>query len=347
MITDKLNKFLVIIFLALLIWAWAYMAIEKPLSRPGSLIVSSSIDPGTLVLFSLNNAASYQKEIPLTSLNFKGAPSQISDLLKRYNLPPGHEDKERLDFYYDPGERTESSFTLDVLDYLQKSSKVQDLALTLESCMPPQIDVRIEMLEEKKLPIQCLDGNGTLRKEAQITPAFANIYVRKGYEGPATVSLTQQQIENARRQPVKVVPYVRLGIADVVRESAEPVEVVLQSETLLKPRTFKTTKPVGIFMSERLQNAYKVTLLNDEKIRETMLIYATDEAFRAYENMAYPLYIVIRDNDVVDLSKIPPKTIYYNFPREYVRSGEIAEDETKLPRTAEIKVEAVNPVLTP
>ncbi|MHC4856717.1 MAG: hypothetical protein ACYTBY_02735, partial [Planctomycetota bacterium] len=124
---------------------------------------------------------------------------------------------------------------------------------------------------------------------------------------------------------------------------AEPVEVVLQSETLLKPRTFKTTKPIGVFMSQELQNAYKVAILNDEKVRETMSIYATDEAFRAYESVAYPLYIVIKDSDVVDLSEIPPKTIFYNFPHEYVKSGQIEQDATKLPRTAEITIEPLNP----
>ena len=192
-----------------------------------------------------------QTEIPLTSLNFKGAPSRISALSKRYNLPLTDHNKERLDFYYDPQEqgRTEGIYTLDLMEYLQKSSKIQELALTLESCTPPRVSVKIEPLEDKKLPIQCLDENGLLIKEAVITPAFANIYVRKGYNGSATVTLTQQQIENARKQPVNATPYVDLGVAGVIRESIEPVEVVLQSETLLKPRAFQTTKPIGVFMS--------------------------------------------------------------------------------------------------
>jgi len=141
---------------------------------------------------------------------------------------------------------------------------------------------------------------------------------------------------------------VDLGVAKVVRKSTEPVEVTLQSELLLQPRAFQTTKPVGIFMSPKLQNAYKVTIVNDEELRKTTTIYATDEAFRAYENVAYPLYIVIKDSDVnTDLSEVPPKMVFYNFPPEYVKSGQIAEDETKLPRSATIKIEPLNPVLTP
>jgi len=347
--SDKLSKFLVVIFLTLLVWTWAFMSLARPLSRSGSLEVASTANPSLLVTFSLSGTTS-QATIPLTSLNFKGAPSKISDLRKRYSLPVSNQNKERLDFYYDPAEqgRTGGSYTLELLEYLQKSSKIQELALTLESCTPSQVDVKIEPLEEKKLPIQCLDENGSLIKEAVITPAFANIYVRKGYNASATVSLTQQQVENARKQPIEATPYVELGVAGVIRESVEPVEVVLQSETLLKPRAFQTTKPIGIFMSPELQNAYKVTILNDEELRKTTTIYATDEAFRAYENVAYPLYITVKDSDVnTDLSEIPPIRVFYNFPPEYIKSGQIEQDETKLPRSANIKIEPLNPVLTP
>ncbi|MHC5093671.1 MAG: hypothetical protein ACYSO2_07200 [Planctomycetota bacterium] len=344
--SDKLKKFLVVIFLTLLIWAWAYMSLAQSETFTGTLAVSPSADPGLLVTLTLPNS-SPQTEIPLTALNFKGAPSRISDLSKRNNRPLNDQSRERLDFYYDPQENdgAEGPHTLNLLRYLQdkENSKIHELALTLESCTPPQVTATIEQLEKKELPIQCLDENSSLIKEAVITPSFANIYVRKGYNGKASISLTQQQIENARKQPITATPYVELGVVGVIRKSAEPVEVVLQSETLLKPRTFKTTKPIGVFMSQELQNAYKVAILNDEKVRETMSIYATDEAFRAYESVAYPLYIVIKDSDVVDLSEIPPKTIFYNFPHEYVKSGQIEQDATKLPRTAEITIEPLNP----
>jgi len=296
--SDKLKKFLVVIFLTLLIWAWAYMSLAQSETFTGTLAVSPSADPSLLVTLTLPKS-SPQTEIPLTALNFKGAPSKISDLSKRNNRPLNDQSRERLDFYYDPQEHdgVEGAHPLNLLRYLQdkENSKIRELALTLESCTPPQVTATIEQLEKKELPIQCLDENGSLIKEAVIMPSFANIYVRKGYNGKASISLTQQQIENARKQPITATPYVELGVAGVIRKSAEPVEVVLQSETLLKPRTFKTTKPIGVFMSQELQNAYKVTILNDEKVRETMSIYATDEAFRAYESVAYPLYIVIKD----------------------------------------------------
>lgn len=344
--SDKLKKILAVVFLTLLIWAWAYMSLAKSETFVGTLEVSPAADPGLLVTLTLPKSNISRTEIPLTSLNFNGAPSRISDLSKKNKRPLNDENREPLDFYYDPARHGNEAgdYSLSILDYLKNSQKVKDLALALESCAPTRVDVKIEQLEEKKLPIQCLKEDGSVIKEAVITPAFANIYVRKGYDGPASVTLTQQQINNARnQQPVAVTPYVELGVAGVTRKSAEPVEVVLESETLLRPRSFEVKKPIGILMSQELQNAYKVTILNEQKMRETLSVYATEEAFRAYEKVAYPLYIIIKDSDVADLSKIPPKTIYYNFPPEYVKSGQIEQDETKLPRRAEIEIEPLTP----
>jgi hypothetical protein len=340
MMSDKLNKFLVVIFLTLLIWAWAYMKIQKPLSRSGSLEVSTSIDPGTLVMFSLNDGASYQTEIPLTSLNFKGTPSKVSDLSKRYELPPGHEDKERLDFYYDPGERTES-YTLELLDYLQKSSKVQELALTLESCTPTQVDVKIEKLVEKELPVECVDKDGLELKGAYSDPSVVKIYVRKDYlPESAIVVLSPQLIETAREEAVPVTPYVELGIAKVRRESQTSVQVKLRTEDRLKEFPFQPTS-IGFLMSPEIAGNYKVELTNEIKLTERTLFNATDKAMDAYKKMPFHILIEIRDGDELQ-PEIPPRPVIYNFPPEFVRSGEI-ELADELRKEAKIKIEPLNP----
>ncbi|HOK94861.1 MAG TPA: hypothetical protein PK052_03305 [Anaerohalosphaeraceae bacterium] len=345
--SDKVRTFLGVVFLTLLIWAWAYLSQEEKRSFTGTLEVSPATDPGLLVTFTGKEGAT-QTRITLTSLNFKGAPSKISDLLKRYNLPQTDPDKERLNFYYNPTDagQTSGTYTLDILDYLRKSPKMHELALTLESCTPEQAEVTIEQLEEKKLAIQCLDENGLPVKGAVADPAFVNIFVRKGYSGPATVTLSPLLKEAARSAPVTVTPYVSLGVAKIVRESKEPVKVSVQSEELLKTWSFQTTKPIGIIMSQALQNRYKVTIQNEIEVRTSTPIVATEEAFRAYENVTYPLLIEILDRDAA-LPEIPPKRIIYNFPPEYVKRGEIALDETKIPRTATIKLEPINPLTVP
>ncbi|MCI0499648.1 MAG: hypothetical protein L0Y36_08215 [Planctomycetales bacterium] len=344
---EKIRTFLGVVFLTLLIWAWAYLSQEDKRSFTGTLSISPATDPGLLVTFTGKDRTP-QTRITLTSLNLKGAPSKISDLLKRFNLPQTDPAKERLDFLYNPLEagQTAGTYTLDILEYIRKNRKMQELALTLESCSPEQVEVNIEPLEEKKLPVQCLDENGLPIKGAVIEPAFVTIYVRKGYNDPATVTFSPLQKEAARTEPVTVTPSVALGVAKLTRESKEPVKVVLQSEELLKSWFFQTTKPIGIVMSQTLQNRYRVTIQNEIEVRTSTPVLATEEAFRAYENVTYPLLIEILDRDAV-LPEIPPKRVIYNFPPEFVKRGEIGLDETKIPRTAVIKLEPINPLMVP
>lgn len=339
--SDKLNKFLVVVFLTILIWTWAFLSKSKDRSFIGSLAISPGTDPSLLVTF-LDNGTS-QTEIPLTSLNFVGAPSNLNDLQKRYNLPLDNPDKERLDFYYEPAEHSEGSYQLNILDYLQRDIKIQNLTLSLESCKPSDVTVNIEQLVEKELPVKCVKTDNTPLK-ASTDPATVKIYVRKGYPvEAATVVLTPQLIEAAQKKPVSVTPYVELGVAGIKRMAANPVQITLTPEEQLQPNTFKTPKPIGIIMSEQLQSKYKVTILNDSEIRDATTIFASEEAYRAYLDVAYPILIEIKENDVILSQQIPPKKIIYNFPPEYVRSGEIRLDDTRIPKTATIKIEPINP----
>jgi hypothetical protein len=344
--SDKLNKLLVVVFLTLLIWTWAFMSKAKERSFMGTLAVSPA-NPSLLVTFSLDENTTPQTEISLKSLNFTGAPSKLSDLQKRYTLPLDDPDVERLDFYYDPGERTGGTYTLDILDYLQKNVKVQELALSLESCNPSEITVNIEQLVEKELPIQCINKDSAPLK-ATCEPSLVKIFVRKEYNvESATVVLSPQQIETAGKEPVSAIPYVDLGVAGVKRKAPNPVQIKLQTEEQqLTPHRFITSKSIGIVMSQDLRERFKVTIENETKARETTTIYATAEAFKAYEEMTYPLEIEIKPSDVSVLSQIQLKKIIYNFPPEYVRKREIKLAD-QLDRQIEIKIDPINPPVTP
>jgi len=346
--SDKVNKILIVEFLTLLIWTWAYMSQEKDYYFTGTLEVASATDPSLLVTFSLSGSGQ-ETRIPLTSLTLKASPSRISTLLKRHRLPLNHPDKERLDFYYDPQEqgRGEGTYPLDLLDFLRKNSKTRELGLTLESVTPSEVTVQVEQLINKKLPVQCLNENGGPIPGAIPEPAMVNVYVRQGFNESATVTLTGQQIDLARNRPVTVRPYVNIGVANEIRESQSPVSITIPNEERLKPRYFQTSKPIGIIMSTELQANYRVTISNDDEIRKNTYLFATEEAFAAYQNVDYPFLIEVRQSDVINLSQIPPKRIIYNFPSEFVRSGEIELDDSKVSVLAEITIEEINGALTP
>jgi hypothetical protein len=334
MMSDTLKKLLVVVSLTLLIWAWAYMSQEKPGEFIGTLQVADSTDPSLLVTFSLAGSRP-QTKIPLTSITLKGAPSKLSELQKRHQLS--------LDFYYDPTEEghTEGVYALKLLDYLQESTKIQELGLTLESCTPLEVTVTVEKLIEKELPIECRNENGSLITDVEITPdAFAKIYVRKGDNDPAIVKLTQQQIETARKQPVEVTPSVKLGEAGVERKAANPVQVRLRSEERLKPHTFQPTS-FRFVMSPKIADGYKIELV-DETFTDSTSFMATDEAMDAYKKMPYHILIEIRDEDS-SLTEILPRPVIYNFPPKDFKNGDIDIVEIPIPKTATFKLTPINP----
>lgn len=348
--SDKLTKILIVIFLTLLIWAWAFLAQEEEESFHGSLEISQQADPGLLISFSVNGI-DYDQQLSL-KLNFEGTPANITNLSRRANLTPRNDtQKERLDYPYNPGDHGHietKTYTFDLLGFLQQHSKTKQLNLTLKSCEiidkpVTQIQVNVEVLEKKWLKIRCLDENDVLVDDAIIDPPSIEMYVRKGDLVEATVKLSREQIDRARKQAVSVKPYVQLGTSGR-RVATESVAVTLPQLSLLDSRPFQPQKPIGFVMSQKLQNEYKVVIENESEVRSKIQILATDEAFNAYQNVQYPLLIEIRDSDA-QLETIPPKNVIYNFPTEYVRTDQIklADPATAKARPATIKLIPITP----
>ena len=349
--SDKLTKILIVIFLTILIWAWAFLSQEKEDSFHGTLIVSPQSDPSLLVSFSVDGIQ-YGQQVPL-KLNFIGTPAKISDLARRSKLAPrGDVQREALDYTYNPVDErhTETkTYTIDLLYFLQNHSKTKELALTLNSCEVAnkpvtQIQVDVEVLEKKWLKIRCLDENDVLVTDAIIEPASIEMYVRKSDPAEATIQLSREQIDRARKQAVLAKPFVQLGTAG--RSTAtESVSVTLPQVSELESRPFQTNKPIGFIMSQKLQNEYKVEIGNLSAVRSSVQIKATDEAFNAYQNMQYPLLIEIRDSDTI-ANPIPPKSVIFNFPAEYIRNGQIELADPTIAKTRQATIK-LTPIAVP
>ncbi|MHC4551968.1 MAG: hypothetical protein ACYSUT_04265 [Planctomycetota bacterium] len=345
--SDKVTKILIVIFLTLLIWAWAFLAQEQEETFHGSLELSQQTDPSLLVSFSAAGIE-YGSSIPL-KLNFVGTPDKIAELAKRAKLTAQDDpDHEQLDYPYNPADDgfTETKiYTLDLLRFLQDHSKTKQLALTLQSCEIAdrpieQIDVNVEVLEKKECTIRCLDENDVRVPEAMMDPPTIEMYVRKDAPAEATVRLSAEQMDRARTESVFVKPSVMLGTAGR-RSAVDTVAVSLPQLSDLNSQPFQTTLPIGIVMSQKLQNEYSVVIEEPSIVRSAIQILATDEAFAAYQSVPFPLLIEVRDSDASS-EMIPPKTVIYNFPTEYVRSGEI-----KLADPAGAKTRQVNIILIP
>ncbi len=326
---DIFKKLAAVVFLTMLIWAWAYLELEEDMDHTGRLYISPAIRQDLLVSFE-------DRPAPVSlKLTIKGPPSQIAELKKRLRASDADPNKERLDFFYNPesqGHSAPRSHELNVIEFLNKSDKLKDIAVTVVICEPARINVKVEKLTKEWLTIQCLNENNVPLATEVIDPQDIQMFVRKNWTGPATVILTEAAIEKARKEPVTVTPFIELTQGK--RQNYKgTVDITLPAtENPLEPRTEQPT--IGFIGSKNLWDKYTVQLTNESDLR-TIRLKASERAFIAYEKTAYQVLVEILPGDETAAEAIH-RPVIYNFPEEFVQKGEIKLAEP--PREAVFKL---------
>jgi len=317
------RKIAVVLFLTILIWVWAYMALEDEFVEYGTFDISPSTNPGLLVTF--------DKDTPVrVKITLKGPAAKILELRKLLSA-----EKESLEFFYNAeqmGQAGDGTYLLDVLQFLKASDKLKKLGLTAQDCEikssdTKTIEVTVKELLEKPLIVQCRDENGSTLEYETIEPSRVKMYVLPDWTNEllkAWVTLTTQQIEHARKERIIETPIVEL-IPGTERRSKVAVAIKLRpAEESLLDKPLQTT--IGYIYSQKLKGKYDVVLSNEDYLRSTTRFKATEEAFEVYyKKTIYQILIEIKDGDET-LDEVTRKVIY-NFPPEYFRKNDIRLDE--------------------
>jgi hypothetical protein len=318
-IAGRLNyrKIAVVVFITVLIWVWADLALDEMLSdRPATIMVDEAASPKLWV--SLNQAPSVDIRITLS-----GPPAAITE--ERKKLKAG----KRFEFDFDAGQEKMDEpghYTLTLLPYLQKNKQIRRLGLKTQSCDPEKLSVDVVELVKKPLVVNCVDEEQMPVKTAAIEPAQVEMYVPVDWTAEklnAKVLLTKREIAQARLAPIKKSPYIELA-ANYKRESQLPVLVKTPPrQDQLRDYTI-TTATLGFTFSPNLQGKYKVEVTNLNEVIRAITIRATPDAKRAYDEMRYQVILEIDDADKdTALEKPLRKQLIYNFPPEYIRKDEI------------------------
>ena len=320
----RIKKLAATAFLTLLIWTWAYLALEQEIVESGTL----NISPAT----SRNILVGFDREVPVRlKLSIKGPASKIAELRRRLLADDNDRDKERLDFFYNAemqGQAEAGSYPLDVLRFLKNDTRLKQLGLTVESCDIETIEVTVEELEERWLPVQCLDENGSILAHLMIEPARVKMFVRRDWgseQSQAKITLASLQIEQARKDTIIEKPYVELvpgkrKYADIRVEIKLPSAVELLQDRILQPT-------IGFLLSKNLQGKFDIELFNENDLTSTTKIKASDDAWSAYDKRTpYQVLDEARDGDENTEGEISRQLIY-NFPLEYVQKQQIRLNE--------------------
>jgi hypothetical protein len=328
---DRVKKFSAVIGLTLLIWAWAFLAIEKEQSTVATLGIAPT-RPDLFVSFE-------DHETPVSlSLDIKGPPSKISELRNRMRKG------EPLEFLYSVESEHHSepgSYLLDVASFLNESDEVKGLGVSVEGSLPVRINVRVEQLVKKWLTVECVDEYGVPVATEPIEPASIQMFVHDSWTVDslkATVVLNAATRERARKAAITAEPFIELE-PDKRTPSKTSVRIKLPStESPLKDYPINPVW-VGFVFSESLQGEYKAELVNETDFR-TINIKASKSASEAYQNMAYQILVEIRDKDMNETGNFR-RAVIYNFPPEFVLKDEIML--TGSPKEAEIKLVKIAP----
>ncbi|MCX5636877.1 MAG: hypothetical protein NTX52_04180 [Planctomycetota bacterium] len=312
----KYGKIAIVIFITVLIWVWADLALDEKLSVSNvPVTVAKSTNPALWVSFG------EQPTVSIKNIVLKGPASRITDVKRKLNAG-----WLILEFFLDAqqeGMVNAGDYNLDVLNFLRKSDQIKQLGLTVESCEPDKLTVKIVELFKKPLSVRCFDESRILLEAESIEPSKVEMFVPEYWGGEkltAEVGLTRREIEQARVSAIEKTPSIEL-VAGQRREAATTVKIKMPpAEDALKTYTI-TRATLGFYLGENLQGRYKVEITNLNEVISPIAIRATPQAKQAYEGMRYQVILEIDDDDVK--SEESRKEVIYNFPPEFVRKGEI------------------------
>jgi len=327
----KYGKPLAVVFITVLIWVWADLALDEEFSVSNvNINVAKSTNPSLWVSFGGESSVSIDKMV------LKGSASKIPDVRRKLN-----DGSLVLEFFLDP-EQTDAisgpgEHTLNVLAFLRQSDQVKKLGLTVESCEPQTLSVNVARLVKRLLTIKCIDETQNAIKAATIEPKQLDAFVPEDWSGEkliANVQLTRREIDQARLSAVEKTPFIKLA-AGQIRELQRTVKITMPpKEDLLDDYTI-TTARLRFSLSPNIQGKYKVVVDNLDEVIRTITIRATADAKRAYEKMPYQVTLEIDDEDAAAAEPLRRKLIY-NFPDEYLRKDDIRLNQQ--PVTARFKL---------
>ncbi len=341
----KFSKIAIVMFLTVLIWVYADLALDDTHMVPNvSISIAKSGDSEVWATFKNEDGAPVAS-IALEHIVLKGPASRIAEVKRHLNSA-----LLTLAFSLNPEMEnmiTAGSNTLDVLDFVRKSEQIRGLGgLSVEVCEPNRVTVDVVRLVKKKLEIQSVDESGRTLAFETISPSEVSMFVPEdwGQDKKAEVKLTPSEIVQARVNPVPKKPYVVLA-DNRERRSVAAVQVKLRpEEDDLEHFTIKEgVMTVGYIYSANMQGVFKAQMQQSDESDLTgeIKIMATLAAKTAFEKQAFQVIVEIHDSDDSG-GAVVRRPVRYNLPEEYVRKGEIKLDPAHQPVEAKFTLTKVS-----
>ncbi len=332
----KPGKIAIVVFLTVLIWVWADLALdETPPPRRARIEVADSSED---LWVSFARAPHIDVQVTLSGPH--SAFNELNRLVKKQTTT------NRLDLVFDATREKmdqPGSHKLVLFDFLQKNEQLRRLGLKVKDCDPNSVTVSVVKLVKKLLPVECVNEAGQQLTRESITALDVEMFAPESSR-TATVQLSQREIEAARSEVIEKQPYVLLAPGQK-RLAPSTVKIKLAAnESPLNQEVIEIPRP-GIVFSPAMQGEYKVKMdaSNLQKFLGQIQIRATPIAKQAYQDMPYHAVLEIYADDV-EPGKKQARVLRYLLPEEFVRTNQIVLNQQPVEVEFElIKISTENP----
>jgi hypothetical protein len=327
----KYSKITIVIFLTVLIWVWADLALDETLPEKSAVVVVDESVTPTKFWISFDKSPSADIKITLSGPHT--AVTTLDMELRKRQKP--------LEFIFNAVQEQmdkPGTHPLKLLEFLQKDRELRRRGLKVQSCDPNELSVNVVELVKKSLAVECFDVSGNPLNIQSIEPSKVDAFVPEDTRLTAKVVLTRVEIERARKAPIPKKPYVELA-AEHRGESLKDVMIKLAPEE--DPLTVQTIDGATIVyaMSPTLLAKYYVEVTNLPSVLNPFAVRATSNAKEAYENQPLPhMTLYIFDADIKEGQNGLRRAVHYNFPPEFVRKGEIELDKDPVMAEFQLKI---------
>jgi hypothetical protein len=307
----KIKKTALVIFITCLIWVWADLSLDKDLTDQSMTIIASKADPKLWVTID-------GKPEAIIKVDLRGPVVKVGDLNKKIQAGD-----EKLDVVFDPVKEnmaTPGDYSMtDVRKFLAESDKIHDYGLQVKFARPDKLkNIKVVALQEKTLPIKCVDEADNEIPGAKITPDIIPIYAPDTVTEAKVKLASAVERKQARGAPVTKNPYIELTKTEVrFSDTNIKIELPAVSEDM-NPYTINGT--LGFIFSANLTGKYEVEFIKRPEVG-SISILATPEAKDAYELTQFEVLLNIQDDDIGKPEVT--RQIIYNFPVQYVSDDKI------------------------
>ncbi len=307
----KVKKAILVIFITCLIWVWADLSLDEDLDNQTITITASRANPRLWV--TLEGKPEIQVKADL-----KGPVAKVRELSKKTEGG-----KEKLEVIFDVEQQNmgaSGEYALaDLQRFLSESKKMREYGLVVKAARPDRLQrIKVVELQERTLPVKCVDEADTEITGARVTPDVVTMLVPQQLTEAQVKLATLAEKKQARGGAIEKKPYIELASGEIrYADTAVKVELPATQEDM---KQYAINGTLGFIFSANLVGGYKVEFIKRPEISSIPII-TTEEAKAAYEDKQFEVLLEIRDDDVgkAEVSR----QIIYNFPVKYVREDKI------------------------